>query len=356
MKQLTIVSAAWLSLLLVGCPEHEPTVLTAQGALFPEGASCEFQAQTGGSVSTLSSGILDMSVARTGYIAGIQLLNGLASTQETTGLDPSQGVLETNFVNLIGVTVNYEMPSGLSVDLPEVFHYTPNSFGPTQAGVAVVNLLPISHLEMLFDDPFFTTTKPMNDTLLEECFKDAAGTPQTWGPAPIGSQFATILVRMVFEGMLLDGTEVRSNEFVYPIQLCTGCLLARANEDAQVLLPALFAGEVMCVDGARCALGQDFCQEYSFCAATHQSIIFDSAGSGLSNYATQITACIDDPNFANALIPNPVPVCGLWSETQAPGSIPASIYSAKYNQMACRLLVSRLNAYCSIFRKLPWEP
>lgn len=337
-----LVSLSTLScvvMLFSGCPEHEAQALFAQASLrYSE--SCEAEPLAGSSVPQYPFGVLDLSISRVGYFNFIQLVNLMASSEEVSGLGAPNAALENNVMQVLGATISYDT-KGLAVSLPSgFFQYSPTGVLPQEAGLGIVNGVPPFVANILRTDPALSGTKNMRDPLIKECFNHLGKSP-TWEGAPLGGRFVDIVARMTFEAYLLDGIEVRSNEFRFPIRVCNGCLVEQVPPD--VFLAGLandtpFESEI---NPVTCLVGQDRVHTFEQCFAEHYFI--EQA------HEDELIACAEDaafPKVGTPTCPNP----GVESFL-------GCYKSGDINHLAVRYGIERVFAYCYTTADSPlWPP
>lgn len=93
-----------------------------------------------------------------------------------------------------------------------------------------------------------------------------AGTAKKLGEQAVGNNtVVTVVVSVVLHGKTLGGTEVQTNEFRYPLDICYGCLC----DNSAVVAPDTCSVSVTAPAGD-CLLGQD--QSYD-CRLTHEDCL-----------------------------------------------------------------------------------
>ena len=334
----------WMGLsalvLMTGCPEHEPQALWAQGVTDLDQA-CKAKAGGGQISGGLSEGWLDISVDRIGYWLNVQVTNNLHLSESTSKLGVANGQLDNNSINLTGATVNYDV-DGLGVSLPQgFFQPAAASALPGVSAVVPVNVFPPQVLAVLRKSPVLVGEKPIRDPLIAECLwgvddnGDRLTDPPTWKSVPLGGRTITVIVRVTYEGVLLDGTEVRSNELHFPVNVCTGCLLpayASAYQFVDVMNSGTSPSDCSTTP---CVIGQDRCVEYANCF--NQNFMIDAS------VADRLTLCANNTAF---------PPESLKFSLCPPGSsIPCYDKTDKEHSasnLAFRYAFERANAYCTL--------
>ena len=325
------MKSTWLGLstllVLAGCPEHEPQVLYVQGTIAPT-QECDYKATVGTIDKQILQGRLDLVQAREGYFLAMQVVNGLSVSDQATKFGVEQMHLDNNRVQLVGLTVNYDAP-GLSVALPQGFFvHTDTTIEPQGAGIGFANIFPPAVLQVLRTDPFFVGSKPMADPLLRACLVDADSTPLDWQNVPLDNRELEIVVRMTFEGVLQDGTEVRSNEYRFPVFVCTGCLLAAPQSSCQYA--SFYQGAQLCKTQS-CNPGQDTCSEYGPCFAQNFAVDPDAYD--------RLVTCANTPGWPGPTVSN-FPVCP---------TVGVDAFTPKdATNLLFRYAFERVNTYCNL--------
>lgn len=201
-----LIPAAMLSIgavgLLAGCAEDTPEIFIVANQPFTD--ECEVPAATTSANQVFRSrGVLDLFVASS-YIMAPRVENTLVGSNEVRfgGIGGGQGLTgnewEANHILLRRAVVQFDAPEALGVPLPRELDVE-LSGAITPGGVASISLQAIT--------PSLGTTLA-NSRLLREARTSL-----------------TLLLRIKFYGETATGRSVDSNEFVYPVELCYGCLL-----------------------------------------------------------------------------------------------------------------------------------
>jgi hypothetical protein len=271
----------------------------------------------------------------------------MAQAQQVHQQGPSQFHLENNIIQVHGTTVSYEYKGLEDIELEDGFFvYTPLAVFPNEAAIAVVNMLPPAIVQKLRGASWFKGAKKFSDPLLEECYL-AAGVDASksgHGNAPIGGRQAEILVKLVFEGTLQDGTLVYSNEFKIPIVICTGCLIS-PQMDSGLYLQEVQAGnaeKISCVVPA-CTDGQDMCSSYGSCF--NSNFIVSPAANGV------LAKCATD-GFATASSQLVPPNAASFIGTYDPNAPP----HVKLSHLQFRYAFDKVNAHCLLLDEAPLWP
>jgi len=228
MRPYLSLTALAIAGVLAGCaPEGTPQALVIQyNTIVGAEKSCKIQGGGGGN-EFRSVGALDLLFAPK-YLFFPTVANELEKAKETSELDQKEGVLEPNGVVLTGARVWYEIAGlkgqwdGTPSILPdEVFAPTSGYIEPGKAVAVTVEILPAPVVRILDGDTAF-------DNLYSGGY---------------------LIAHVVMEGRTLDGAKIRSNEFVYPINVCRGCLLYWPFSNPENCCNELKTTDVVCFPG-----------------------------------------------------------------------------------------------------------
>lgn len=191
-------------LVFQGCaPEGNPASLQIlTNALVGLENACQMQA--GAKVKiTRPVGVMDLLMTNR-YIMFPSIFNAMESSLTVSGQTAETGGLEMNSIVLSGARISYDIEGllggydGSDTDLPSsVFSPTSGTLEPGDYSTVTLDVIPPYIGNILDKDLAF-------DTL------NSAG---------------TMIVHVSIEGRMLDGTKLQSNEFLFPITICRGCLL-----------------------------------------------------------------------------------------------------------------------------------
>ncbi len=230
MRRYLTISALLIAGVLAGCaPEGTPQALVIQfNSVVGAQNSCKLGVTSGGGAqATRSVGTLDLLFAPN-YIFFPAVANMLFEAGETSDLGSEQGSLEPNGVTLTGARVWFEIEGlqgqwdGSPTILPdEIFAPTSGHIGPGKFGSVMVELIPAKVVNILDGDVAF-------DNIYSGGY---------------------LIAHIVMEGRTLDGDKVRSNEFVYPINVCRGCLLYWPFSDPSNCCDELKSDSIVCYPG-----------------------------------------------------------------------------------------------------------
>jgi hypothetical protein len=168
------------------------------------------------------------------------------------GLDPIQ--TEGNIISLKGATVSFTTPP-LSFPLPQnIFIPTSGSVFPAGSASTGLEVISVDVGNIIRQAPeFFTGAEFMRGSVV------------------------TVLVTVKFKGVTSSGTEVESNEFDFPLDICAGCLLFYAPntifEDDDGSPTCEYLGEALTEDSVvvppeisiPCLIGQDVAVDCRLC-------------------------------------------------------------------------------------------
>ncbi|MFH1531129.1 MAG: hypothetical protein ABIK09_10415 [Pseudomonadota bacterium] len=230
MRRQIILTALLIAGVLAGCaPEGTPQALILQfNSVVGAENSCKLQvASGGGAQATRSVGTLDLLFA-SNYMFFPAIANALLEAGETSGFGVEQGSLDPNGVTLTGARVWFEIEGlrgqwdGSETVLPdEIFSPTSGHISPGKFGTVAVELLSAAVVNILDADIAF-------DNIYSGGY---------------------LIAHVVIEGRTLDGEKVRSNEFVYPINVCRGCLLYWPFKDLSKCCEGLTSDDTVCYPG-----------------------------------------------------------------------------------------------------------
>jgi len=205
MMRLCVAVTSILAI-FAGCAEHEPLAFRVNGnRVVNQESNCELK-EGGGQKQFRPFGYLDLSVSNS-YLVFPAFGSGLPESESIHGDGPAQLMLNNNVIIVKGARVSYDLPPdflGFDADQFLQFNSFQNQFlfssGSVESGsegLSAIEAIPPT-VGNLF----------ANADALQERYSSAQ-----------------IIARLTFEGELLDGTKVFSNEFAYPITLCNGCLI-----------------------------------------------------------------------------------------------------------------------------------
>ena len=337
-----------LALGLIGCPDYEAQTFWVQASVAPE-ENCTVNPGGGSAQLTLQSGVIDLAINRYGYDIFLAISNNLPLSSQVTGLGAAQTFLNNNDINVQGVEISYES-SGLAVNLPTgLFQVVPIGLKSGESGVASFNLVPVEVINQLKESAFLVGPKPIRDPYIKECFETVLGETPEWSGVPLGGREATILVKMVLEGTLADGQVVKSNEFRFPIKVCTGCLVKPQVDACEVLTLfdednlLEFERSQLC-DRTPCIIGQDLCFDARMC--------FEQNAHVEESMVDKLLACANNPAF-------PSPAAGLLDTNTCLGPVSpwtgglATESATRLSQLLTRYSYERYDAYCYLEHESP---
>lgn len=209
---------------LPACAEHNAQVMYIAANMDYEALDCQLRA-TGGQLFYRSTGTLDIGVSNR-YRLYPRVFNGMGTSEETTQNSVKELMLENNFIQIVGATIDYDMANvDLGVPLPQ------GQFVFSATGVESDGGTALMELEII-------------PPLVGEVLRTAKKLEKPYSSAQL-------IAYVTLEGKLQDGTTVHSNEFVYPITVCKCCLLFPALDDC------MFSGDENEKIPLPCNPGQD---------------------------------------------------------------------------------------------------
>ena len=249
------VAMLLMSLTLPACVEDEQFVgsmLVVHNSRLSD--ACELEAAVEGDF--LARGVVDIMLTNR-YFLNPTIQNQLLSSKDVkiesagagAGGDFRDNLIEGNQIVLEGATVSFTTPANVSFALPQ------NVFIPV-SGTVQPQGVTTTALEVLNVDVGNIVRRAPE-------FFDAAN--ETFRKTAV----VTVLVSVIFKGHTTAGTEVFSNEFTFPVDMCAGCLLVHppgtlfTDDDNSLTCDtaAAVAGEGEVVDtgmvATPCLLGQD---------------------------------------------------------------------------------------------------
>lgn len=201
----TVLAIAAYTLHGSGCAEQEAQVYYIAGnQAVDESSNCELQ--LGGQTAFRASGTLDLSMSDI-YVLFPLIESGIPKTEEVTGKGPPELLADNSTVLIKGAILNYQVDPIIEAEIQARTGVTlPQDKFVYSAGSVEANKNTIGSIEVVTSDV---------GQLLQQA-QLIMGEPY---------QSAELLVSVVLEGQLQDGTVVYSNEFTYPITICNQCLL-----------------------------------------------------------------------------------------------------------------------------------
>lgn len=179
----------WAALFAIGCAPGNPGLLV--GGVLARDESC----MVSSSSPALASGTLDVSGSRVSYSAFILLYNQLLNlSQSGTGGPP---MADPNVITLTSAEIELQDSAGgaLAVGGPNPFTTTATGFVPSAEGSTVGE--GIGAIEII---------------------------PPAYGEALRGASGTRIIASIRAVGLTAGNSELVTNPFSFPIDLCSGCL------------------------------------------------------------------------------------------------------------------------------------
>ena len=233
-------------MILGGCAENDPQVMFITGNQAVD-SETQCKLQSTGLVTFKPFGYMDVSLANT-YLLFPALSTKLEDTTVVTGNSAQQLVLNSSSIQIVGATVPYDLP--IDPTTGPGLGYLENTLAP---GVALTSPDPLESAGLKENYVFTTgslTSEEGNALVALEAVPPYIGEIIKNSPA-LSERFssAQILAHVVVEGVMMDGTKVHSNEFVYPINVCNGCLVfyhvsdcTQLDQDPEIEVPC-FPGQ-----------------------------------------------------------------------------------------------------------------
>ncbi len=243
-RRLTVfVAIAVLAVASVGCADRNPQELFIEfnGAL--QQGQCVVQA--GSRLNQVRAvGFMDLAVTNQ-YWMFPSFRNMLPNSEQATQLSIQDLHNENNFVSILGAKVRYDIGDvGLAnqgLALPDsLFVFSSGYAEPDQESVTQIQAVP---------------------AIVGEILRQAGKLQQRFAAAQL-------VVHLTLEGRLQDGTVVHSNDFLYPITTCNGCLLYYPVVPQACCDPE----EAGSVTQIPCLIGQDEPVDCRVCCVTAGSV------------------------------------------------------------------------------------
>lgn len=154
----------------------------------------------------LSLGTVDLALA-TNYVAFPLVRNNMDDIANVQGFTPRDGRVATLDVVLREAVVEYGALGPITADLP------PRRVIPLAGTVQLnseatlgIELLDAATLQAIRQAPEFLVTDSQSQV------------------RPVRTE-VTLTTKLVFKGVTVDGREVETNEFFFPLRVCNGCLI-----------------------------------------------------------------------------------------------------------------------------------
>jgi len=205
------------ALALGACEDREVSLQIVQMEV--DGQCLLQSASITGSTNALGEGAVDLAVT-TNYTVYPRVTNNMLDVTTVNGFVDRDGRIDTHDVVLKEAVISYETEdAALLANIANPFRQPISGTIPVD-GSAVVGLtvLPPKTLEELRSSQQFL-------------FFDVNGNVQ-----PVRTSIQ-ILMRIRLEGETLDGTEVKTNEFVFPVRVCNGCRIVYPPDAIDVSAP-----------------------------------------------------------------------------------------------------------------------
>ncbi|MBM4386852.1 MAG: hypothetical protein FJ088_03880 [Deltaproteobacteria bacterium] len=262
MRRITIVFFAALTFQLVSIScieERNPQVLLyVTNLAMTRETQCIIQVGAGANQLMRTFSILDFALGNR-YFAFPLIRNQLPSIFTVNESSVSENVNETNYVQIIGAYVEYDLGELAGQMTSDVIAnaFTDPTFVFSNSGLLIApGIEGVIGLEIV-------PNKQAGH--IREALAKLAKTK-----AAIQGTSAEIVAYVTLEGMLQDGTVVKSNLFYFPLKLCFGCLIAKTvsncNDLPEGVQPPCIPGQDDTVDCRLCCfMGGDpdlcYCNE-----------------------------------------------------------------------------------------------
>lgn len=189
--------------LLGGCEDREVSLQIVQMEI---DGQCLLQAtSSGGATNALGEGAVDLAIT-TNYAVFPRVTNNMLDVTEVNTFVARDGRIDTHDVVLKEAVIRYESDEGLPANLGDRRRVPLSGTIPVNASAVVgMTVLTPAMIEELRASPRFLVTDSTDGSVF-----------------PVRTS-VQVLMRIVLKGETLDGTDVTSNEFVFPVRVCNGC-------------------------------------------------------------------------------------------------------------------------------------
>lgn len=245
------------AMLTTGClAENDPEILYVTAArLINRVQKCSIKSATG-QVEVMPVGTMDL-LQTNKFLLFPVVENGLVSAEEVTGVSPATLSGEPNNITITGAWVSFDFDS---LDLQGSYQFTVDADNNGVADILELDLDGDGEPDISLDD-----LVPPGKIFVPAAGYAAVGEAATLSleiiPPPIGNLLdqdlafdevysAGILqTKIVIQGFLSDGTEVKSNPFFFPVKICRGCLVSYDIQPASCCFPEEQPQLVPCFPG-----------------------------------------------------------------------------------------------------------
>ena len=213
--------ALWGAAMLAigGCDDQEVSLQIVQMEI--DGQCLLQSAQAGGNTNALGEGTVDLAIS-TSYAVYPRVTNNMLDVTTVNGFQPPDGRIDTHDVVLKEAIITYETEDqALPINIANPFRQSLSGTIPVN-GTAVVGLtvLPPKTLEELRANEPYLFFPPNGDV-------QAVRTS------------VQMLMRIKLRGETLDGTEVETSEFVFPVRICNGCRMVYPPDAIDISAPVV---------------------------------------------------------------------------------------------------------------------
>lgn len=229
----TALCLALVSLLSTACEDQETGLVIIGMVPLKADDGCEFRLENN---EFLGRGTIDLALRRN-YVIAPLVENRLQDIRNINGYTSGDGRLDPGDITLTSATIEYTALDQITASLPgaltvPISHTVSNDGGSL---IASLEVLTPAMTDALRQSEEFLVLNSFNEFV------------------PVTERVVTIIARLRLKGATLDGKEVESNEFLFPIDLCLGCLV---NVPAQLAatncesIPMGFTPEQIACPGA----------------------------------------------------------------------------------------------------------
>ena len=211
----TLWGAAMLA--VGGCDDREVSLQIVQMEI---DGQCLLQSAAGGT-NALSEGAVDLAIS-TSYAVYPRITNNMLDVTTVNGFTPRDGRIDTHDVVLKEAIIAYETED------QEILANITNPFRQSISGTIPVNGSQVVGLTVL-------TPKTLEELRAAQPFLFFAPN----GDLQAVRTSVQMRMRITLRGETLDGTEVETSEFVFPVRICNGCRMIYPPDAIDISAPVV---------------------------------------------------------------------------------------------------------------------
>lgn len=204
---------------LGGCDDREVSIQIVQMEI---DGQCLLQSTAAGAqTNALGEGAVDLAVS-TSYAVYPRVTNNMLDVTEVNSFSEQDGRIDTHDVVLKEAIISYE------TEEEEILANITNPFRQSLSGTIPVNGSAVVGLTVL-------TPKTLEELRAAQPFLFFAPN----GDLQAVRTSVQMRMRITLKGETLDGTEVKTNEFVFPVRICNGCRVVYPPDAIDVSAPVV---------------------------------------------------------------------------------------------------------------------